>query len=129
MMSSVKSGTFRSKSFYCLFERFLSYLMCVPSVKSLNSSFLSRKKCNGDNVTPNPCKQLWGQNTLVGVWLIELTEPSNPLHYKPFFKHCILHTILHVFLLLYLCETKSFVLKTEQYFFWFGLVWHSVLQY
>ena len=34
-----------------------------------------------------------------GIGLIELTEPSDTLNYKPFFKHCISQTILHVFLL------------------------------
>ena len=35
----------------------------------------------------------------VGIELIEPTEPSDTLNYKPFFKHCILQTILHLFLL------------------------------
>ena len=43
------------------------------------------------------------QNTSMGLGLIELTEPSDTLNYKPFFKHCILQTILHVFLL-FICS-------------------------
>ena len=42
---------------------------------------------------------LQGQNTLVRIFLIESTEPSDTLDYEPFFKHCILQTVLHIFLL------------------------------
>ena len=42
---------------------------------------------------------LRGQNTLVGIGSIELNEPSDTLNYKPFLKHCILQSMLHVFLL------------------------------
>ena len=45
-----------------------------------------------------PRMRLRGQNTLVGIELIELTEPCDTLNHKPFFKHCILQAILHVFL-------------------------------
>ena len=131
MMTSVKRVTSHSKSFYCFFERFESYLVCARSFKSINSSSVSRKKYE-DNFTPTPCKPLWCQNELVEIWLIELTEPSDPLNYKPFFQHCILQFCYFtcIFSCLYLCGTNSFVLKTELYFtfFWFGLVGHSVLQ-
>ena len=30
---------------------------------------------------------------------MELSEPSDTLNYKPLFKHCILQTVLHLFLL------------------------------
>ena len=43
--------------------------------------------------------------------LIELTEPSDTLDYNPFFKHCILLTILHVFLLLIFVWNKIFFSK------------------
>ena len=42
--------------------------------------------------------RLRGQNTLVGIELIEHTEPCDTLNRKPFFKHCILQAILQVFL-------------------------------
>ena len=87
------------KKVLLLFAKVLSYLVCVPSFKSINSISLSRKKYDGDNFTPIPQKQSRGQNTSVGIGLIELTEPSDRLNYKPLFKHCILQTILHVFLL------------------------------
>ena len=49
------------------------------------------------NYNPTPCKRVKGQNTSMEIGLIELTEPSDTLNYKPFFKDCILQTILHVF--------------------------------
>ena len=80
------------------FLKVLSYLVCVPSFKSINSSSLTRKKYDSDNFTPTPRNQVQGQNTSVGIRLIELTELSDTLNCKPFFKHCILQKILHVFL-------------------------------
>ena len=80
MMTSIKKCTSHSKSIYYFFERFLSYLVCVPSFKSINGSSLSRKKYDGHNFTHTPCKRLWGQNTPVGIWLTELNELSDLLH-------------------------------------------------
>ena len=60
----------------------------------------------------------------VKIGLIEPIVPSDTLNYKPFFKHCNLQIIFHVFLCLYLYEIKHFVLKAELYFsffIWFGL--------
>ena len=99
---------------------------------SINSSSQSRKKYDGDNFTPTPRKRLQGQNTSVGIGLIELNEPSDTLNYRPFFKHCILQTVLHIFFCLHLCGTKSFVLKTKLYFtffFFFDLVWVGIRCY
>ena len=94
---------------------------------SINSSSQSRKKYDGDNFTPTPRKRLQGQNTSVGIGLIELNEPSDTLNYRPFFKHCILQTVLHIFFCLHLCGTKSFVLKTKLYFtFFFFLIWFGL---
>ena len=95
---------------------FCSYLVCVPNLKSINSS---SKYSNGNNFSPTPRKRLQDQNTSVGMWLIEITEPSDTLNYRSFFRHCILPTVLHVFFCLYMCETKHFVLKTELYFTFF----------
>ena len=50
------------------------------------------------NFTPAPRQPLRGQTTSVGIGLIELTEPSDTLNYKLFFKLCILQTVLHVLL-------------------------------
>ena len=110
---------------------FLSYLVYVPSFKSVDSSSLSRKKYDGDNFTPTSCKWLRGQNTLVGIGLIELTDPSDTLNYKPFLNIAFYKLFYVYFYCSYLRGTKSFVLKTELYltFFWFGLGWHSLLQY
>ena len=116
------------KNFLLLFWKFLGYIVWVPCFTSINSSWWL---FDWDNFTPASCKWLQGQNMLVGLRLIEITEPSDTLNYKPFFKYWILQTILHVFLLFVFCGTKYFVLKTELHFtfFWFDLGWHSVLQY
>ena len=81
-----------------LFWKLLSYLVCIPIFKSINSSSLSRKKYDGVNFTST--LRLQGQIMLVELTSVELSEPSDTLNYKPFFKHCFLQTILHVFLLL-----------------------------
>ena len=83
------------------------------------SSFLCRRKFNRGSFTPNFRQRLRDQNTSVEIRLIELTERSDTLNCKPFFKHSILQTILHVFYCLYLCGRKPFVLKTELHFILF----------
>ena len=87
------------------------YLVCVSSFKSVNSSSLSRKKFDGDDFTPTSRKGLLVQSMSVVMRLTELAEPSDTLNYKPFFKHCILQTILHIILLLILVWSKVFYSK------------------
>ena len=80
----------------------------------------------------SPFQRLRVKNMSVKIGLIELTEPPDTLNYKPFFKHCILQTILHEFLLFIFVWKIYFVLRTESYFtffFLFGLRWHLVVQY
>ena len=78
----------------------------------------------GDNFTPTPRRQLRGQNRSVGIRLIELTEPSGTLNYKPFLNSAF-YTLFYTFIrftsfyCLYLSVSKSFVLKTELYFKFF----------
>ena len=82
------------------------------------------KKYDGDNFTPIPRKQLRGQNTSLEIGLIELTDPSDTLKYKPFFKCCLLEAILHVFLLFMFVWNKIFCSKESGLYFarfWFGL--------
>ena len=47
----------------------------------------------------------------VRVGIIEPTEPSDTVIYKSFFKHCVLQTILHEFLLLIFMWNKIFCSK------------------
>ena len=49
---------------------------------------------DGGNATLTHRQRLRGQNTWAGIGLIELTEPSDTLNYKPFFKYCALQIIL-----------------------------------
>ena len=71
---------------FLLFKKFLIYLVCVPGFKSINSSFLFRKrKYGGDIFTPTRRKRLQGQNKLEEIELIELL--SHLIHlYTVFYK-------------------------------------------
>ena len=105
---------------------FLSYLVCVPSFKSINSSSLSRKKYDGENFTATSRKRARDQNASVEIRLIELIEPSDTSNYKSFFKHRILQTILHVFWLFIFVWNKIFFSKNlfavfYNFFIWLGL--------
>ena len=69
-----------------MFRKFLLLflLLCVPVSKSINSSSLSRKKYDRDKFTVTSRKGLQGQNTSVGIGLIELNEPSDTVNCKQF---------------------------------------------
>ena len=105
--------------------KILIYLVWVSSFQSINSSSLSKKKYNGGNFTATLCQPLRSQNTSMRICLIELTEPSDTLNYKPFFKHCILETILHVFLLFTFVWNKIFCSKNWAVFYSFS-IWFEV---
>ena len=98
--------------------------------KSLNSSSLSRSMMVVISLPP-PHQQLQPQNMLVRTGLIELTEPSETLKYKSFFKHCILQTILDVFVLFTFVWYKIFCFKKWTVFYvsliWFGLAFDVTL--
>ena len=127
---SIKSVIFKTFFFFfLLFWKFLNYLICIPSFKSLNSSSLARKNYDGGNFHFHSRRPVRGTDTLVG---IELTELNDILNYKLSFTHCILQTVLHVFLLLiFMWITNLLLPTTEQYFisFWFVLGCYPVLQY
>ena len=93
------------------FAFFESYLVRAPNFKSTNSSLPSKKKYGRGNFVPNPRHRLRGQNTLVEIGLIELIGSSDTLNYRPLFKHCILQTVLHVFLLFIFVWNKIFCSK------------------
>ena len=80
-MTSVKIFHVIFKKFLLLFWKFLCYLVCMESFKSINGSSLSRKKIDENNSTPTSRMRLRGQNTSVGIKLIEVTEPSDASHY------------------------------------------------
>ena len=90
----------------------LSYLVCVQNFQLINSISLYRKKYGGVNFTLILRQRLQGQNTSTGIGLIELTEPSGTLNYKPLFKYCISKSILHVFLFFIFVVNKIFFSKT-----------------
>ena len=55
-MTLVKNvSSYQKVSFVFLkVSKLLGELLCVPSFKSINSSYLSRKKYDGGNFTPSP---------------------------------------------------------------------------
>ena len=65
----------------------------------------------GGNLTPTHLQQLQGQNTAVGIRLIELIEPFDTLNYKPFLN--IAFNTFSTCFCFHLCKTESFALKTE----------------
>ena len=107
------------QSFFSLLWTFLSYFVCVTSFKSMNSSSLSRKNYGEGFFTVTPCRQLQGEIPLVGIGLIDLTEHCDTLGYKPFFKHYILQTILHAFLLFAFVWNRTFPSKNWAVFYIF----------
>ena len=52
----------------------------MPIFKSINSSSPSKQTYDGGKLTPTPCQQLSGQNTLVEIGSNKLTEPSDTLN-------------------------------------------------
>ena len=113
------------KKFLLLFWKFLSYLVCVSSFKSINSSSLSREKHDWNNFTLTLRKQFQGQIALVGLGLIELT--SLLIHWfsgyflNINFRNCFTCFICFI-CYIYLCRTEFFVLKTELYFIFLDLI-------
>ena len=79
-------------------------------------------KYDKGNFTPTTYKQLWDQKSSVGIWLIKPTEPSDPLNFETFFKHCILKTVLHIFLLFVFVWNKIFYSKNLVVFYISDLV-------
>ena len=113
------------KSFLLLWK-FLNYLVCVLCFKSINKLHLPfRKRYAGRNFTPTLLPAITGSKYVGGnrvnwnYWAICYIELQNIIW------HCILQTILHVFLFIF--GTKLFVHKTAVFyicFIWFG-VWFN----
>ena len=109
--------------------KFLCYLAWVPTFKSINSRSLEVETYDGGNFAPTPRKRLRGQNTSVGIWLIELTEPSETLDYKTFSNIIFYRRFYTSFYCLYLWGTKYFVRKTWLYFIFSWFSWGGIRCY
>ena len=93
---------------------------------------IQKKKVLLGNCTPTPTLQwLPSQNTMVGIELIELTEPSDTLNHSPFLNIAFYKLLYTYCYFSYLCEKKYFVLEIELYLIlsWFVAFvgWYSVL--
>ena len=126
MIASIRNVTSYSKCFSQFFWKFLNYLVCLPSFKSKNSSFLSKKSMMRGNFTLDPRQRLQCQIISVGIGLIELTKPSDTLNYKAFFKSCISQSILHLFVLFTLVWNEIFFSKNRAVLFVLDLVWGGI---
>ena len=110
------------KKLLLLLWKFLSYLRYVPSFKSINGSSLSRTKYDGDSFTPTPvsdydltpCNWVSNQNTSVEIGIIELTEPSDTLNYKPFF-NSIFFNMLIAYIKFLIAYIGIFVIATKTF--------------
>ena len=100
------------KKFFCYIWKFLSHLVCVPVFKSIAVLYSEK------SMVPHHLGQRLGeQNTSVGIGLNEFAELFDTLNCKPFFKHYILQTILHVFLLCIFVWNKTFCSKNRAFFY------------
>ena len=109
----------RSIQIFFFFLKISKLLRMCAEFMSISSSSLPQKKYGGCNFTLTPRQQFQGQNKSVGVELIELTESFDTLNCKPCFKHCILQTILHLFILFLFVWSKIFCSKTWSVFYIF----------
>ena len=87
-MTLLKNITSYSKSV-------IAFLKCFK----LHSNCVKYHVNDWGNFIPTLHQRLRGQNRSVGMGFIELSQTSDTVIHKPFFKHYILQTVLHVFLL------------------------------
>ena len=132
MMTSLKKYHVKMyvKMLFMVFRNFLSQY-CA---KLINSSFkfpIQKKSVMG-LISLQSRERLRGQNMTVGIMLTELTEFSDTLNYKPFFKHSIIYKLTNYFtrvFIVYICLNKIFCSKNcaDFYIFWSAQKWHSTL--
>ena len=94
----------------------------------VNKQHFSIQKSVGGNFTRNPRQRLRVQNTSVGIRSTAFTEPSDTVNYKLFFKLYFFQIFCTLFLLFIFVWTKSFVLKTELYFFYYLVFGVTILK-
>ena len=83
---------------FIVFWKLLSYLVCVPNFKSINSNSLSRKKYNGSNFTPNHFYKVIGnygficysRSNLLGTAIKTVLLKTST---NTYFQHYVIHYI------------------------------------
>ena len=135
MMASVKKVMSYSKVFLAFLKIFKLLSIYVKFQVNQQQFFVQKKYVRG-NFTANPFSNCEvnrvGGNTLVGIGLIELIEPSDTLNYTTFFKYYILQTILDMFLyfIVYICMKQNLLFKNlSRVLQLFGLVWGCIQCY
>ena len=112
------------RNFLIAFLKVFKLLNMCTKFQVNKQQFSTHKIYHEDNFTPTFLNRVQGQNTLVGIGLIELNETSDTLNYRSFFKYCILQKFLRVFFCLWLYRTNSY---GTNYFF--DLAWLRILCY
>ena len=112
--------------FFFLFWKFLSYLVCVPGFKSINSSSLSKKgMLRVISTPPTPPSPITRSKYLDGIRFHWICWATWYIKLQAMFKHCILKTILQVFLLLIFVWNEIFGSK-NWFVFYICLAWFRV---
>ena len=120
---SKKCHVIFKKVFLFAFLKVLSYLVCVPSFKSINSSSPYRKKYDGVNFTSTPRQRLRCQNTLVEIGLIEFADLSDTLNCKPFKTLHITNYFAGIFTVYICLEQNLLFWKLSCILYFFDLAW------
>ena len=126
-----KNATVYSIRIFAFFKVFKLRSMCVKLQVNQQHFSIQEKVCWRLFYPHSHNRQwLWGQNTPVGIRLIELTQSSDTLNYKPVFKQCILQIILHIFVLfIFLCNKIFFSRNWALFYIIFDLVWGGIRCY
>ena len=126
----------RFQKIYLLFQNFVGYLVSDQVSRQSVTVLYPEKSMVGvisPFFTPFPSLSPITRSAYVGGNRVnwDLIEPSDTWNYNSFFKHFILQTILHVFLLFIFLWSKVCCCKNwavfYMYLIWLG--WHPVLQY
>ena len=104
--------------FFLLFRKCLSYLVCKPSFKSINSSYLSRKKDHGGNFTPIPPQRLRSDKV---IWT-----------YQAFwtFLNIAFFKLFYTYFYCYICVKQNLLFKKLScILYFFDLFWDGIRSY
>ena len=115
---------FRKKC-HVIFRNFLIAFLKVFKLLSMctkfqvnKQQFSTHKIYHEDNFTPTFLNRVQGQNTLVGIGLIELNETSDTLNYRSFFKYCICKNF-YAYFFAYGCIEQTLMEQTI-FLIWLG---------
>ena len=120
MIASVKMSCYFQKGF--LFWKFLSYFVCVPSFKSINSSSLSKKSMRGNFNTIIPPPSPITSSKYVG---------GNSVNWiRSQFLNIAFYKLFYMYFFVYVCvEQNLWFKKLNRVLHLFGLTWGDIQCY